>query len=194
METFDQLYFYQNYRQQYTVIPITTVRGPCSFVGITHISLKISRRYISSKTKWNTVSVACYSSKMKKNLLQKYTTLLPLYIIRCIWQTMLLITWASTQKKPVFRSLQTSQAQTSLHIRPVWSAPLWFFYGKYHMLTCYRWKFNFLASLCSCWGDWFETCYVKNPEGRFSHKKIHIMIHMHRTTLQFWYYALWAMW
>ena len=29
MEAFDRLYFfYQNYRQRYTVIPITTVRGP----------------------------------------------------------------------------------------------------------------------------------------------------------------------
>ena len=27
MEAFD-LYFYQNYRQRYTVIPITTIRGP----------------------------------------------------------------------------------------------------------------------------------------------------------------------
>ena len=28
MEAFDRLKFYQNYRQRYTVIPITTVRGP----------------------------------------------------------------------------------------------------------------------------------------------------------------------
>ena len=28
MEAFDRLCFYQNYRQPYTVIPITTVRGP----------------------------------------------------------------------------------------------------------------------------------------------------------------------
>ena len=29
IEAFDRLYFfYQNYRQRYTVIPITTVRGP----------------------------------------------------------------------------------------------------------------------------------------------------------------------
>ena len=27
--------------------------------------------------------------------------------------------------------------------------------GKYHIWTCSRWNFNFLASPCSC-GDWFE--------------------------------------
>ena len=31
MEAFDRFNFYQNYRQRYTVIPITTVRGPFSF-------------------------------------------------------------------------------------------------------------------------------------------------------------------
>ena len=30
MEAFDRFIFYQNYRQRYTVIPITTVRGPFS--------------------------------------------------------------------------------------------------------------------------------------------------------------------
>ena len=89
------------------------------------------------------------------------------------------------REKTCLQEFANNTAQTSLHIRPVWSAPLWFFFWKYHMLTCYRWKFNFLASLCSCWGDWFETCYVKNPEDRFSHEKVHIMIHMHHTTLQF---------
>ena len=36
MEAFDRLYFYQNDRQRYTVIPITTVRGPYTtgFIGI----------------------------------------------------------------------------------------------------------------------------------------------------------------
>ena len=42
MEAFDRLNFYQNYRQLYTVIPITTVRGP-SLVGH-HICYKISFR------------------------------------------------------------------------------------------------------------------------------------------------------
>ena len=34
MEAFDRFIFYQNYRQRYAVIPITTVRGPCMLVGI----------------------------------------------------------------------------------------------------------------------------------------------------------------
>ena len=32
MEAFDRLNFYQNYRQPYTVIPITTVRGPLDII------------------------------------------------------------------------------------------------------------------------------------------------------------------
>ena len=47
--------------------------------------------------------------------------------------------------------------------------------GKYHMWTCYRWKFNFLASLCS-WGIWFETRYVGNPEDRFSRDEAHMTL------------------
>ena len=47
------------------------------------------------------------------------------------------------------------------------------FFGKYHMLTCYKWNFNFLASLCS-WGDWFETRFFGNPEDRFSHDEAHM--------------------
>ena len=35
MEAFDQLlFFFQNHRQRYTVIPITTVRGPSFDTGI----------------------------------------------------------------------------------------------------------------------------------------------------------------
>ena len=44
---------------------------------------------------------------------------------------------------------------------------------KNHILTCYEGNFNFLASLCS-WGDWFETCYVGNPEDRFSRDEAHL--------------------
>ena len=46
-------------------------------------------------------------------------------------------------------------------------------FGKYHMLTCYEWNFNFLASLCS-WVYWFETDFVGNPQDRFSRKETHI--------------------
>ena len=46
-------------------------------------------------------------------------------------------------------------------------------FKKYHMLTCYRWNFNFLASLRS-WGDLFETRIVRNPEDRFSRDVAHI--------------------
>ena len=52
-------------------------------------------------------------------------------------------------KKPVFRGLRTTQAQTSLSIHAFQLAPLLFIF----------WKVG---------GDWFETCFVRNPEDRFS--------------------------
>ena len=77
-------------------------------------------------------------------------------------------------RKPVFSGLRTTKAQTSLCIRTVWSAPLSLAYWKLSNIGLLRAKkFNFLASLCS-WGDLFETCFVANPEDRFSHDKAHI--------------------
>ena len=45
-------------------------------------------------------------------------------------------------RKPVFGGLRTT-AQTSLRIRTD------SLFEKYHILTCYKQNFNFLASLCS---------------------------------------------
>ena len=47
--------------------------------------------------------------------------------------------------------------------------------GKYHILTCYRREFNFLASLCSLAG-WFESHHVRNPEDRFSRNEAHLRV------------------
>ena len=70
-------------------------------------------------------------------------------------------------RKPVFGGLRTTQAQTSLHIRAYWSAPLLFTYWKVSYLTLLQAKFNILAILCS-WGDWFDSRFVEYPEDRFS--------------------------
>ena len=40
-------------------------------------------------------------------------------------------------------------------------------FGKYHIQTCNKRNFNFLANLCSRVG-WFESHFVGNPEDRFS--------------------------
>ena len=47
-------------------------------------------------------------------------------------------------------------------------------FRKYHMTTCCRWNFIFLASLCS-WEDRFETRFVGHPKDRFSHDEAHIV-------------------
>ena len=49
-------------------------------------------------------------------------------------------------------------------------------FGKYHIYkTCYKQKFNFLASLCS-WGVWFESHFVETPEDRFSREEAHMYL------------------
>ena len=52
-------------------------------------------------------------------------------------------------RKLVFGGLQTTKAQTSLHIRAVKPQPLLFAYLKVSYLGCYELNFKFLASLCS---------------------------------------------
>ena len=49
-------------------------------------------------------------------------------------------------------------AQTGLHLCSLR-------FGKYN-INLLRWNFNYLASLLSK-GDWFESHFVGNPEGRF---------------------------
>ena len=46
-------------------------------------------------------------------------------------------------RKPVFGGLRTTQAQTSLRIRAVWSAPLFFAYWKVSYLDLLQAKFQF---------------------------------------------------
>ena len=48
---------------------------------------------------------------------------------------------------------------------------------KYHILTCCKRNFNFLAGLCSS-GGWIEYDLVGNAKDRFSHVEDHIM-HVH---------------
>ena len=74
----------------------------------------------------------------------------------------------------VRKAVLTTKAQTSLRITAVWSAPLLFAYLKYHIQAWYKWNCSFLASLCS-WAGWFESCYVGNPEDRYSRVAAHII-------------------
>ena len=67
--------------------------------------------------------------------------------------------------KPCLRGLRITQAQTSMRIRAVWSAPLLVLY-----LDLLERNFNFLYSLWS-WGDWFVSGNVGNPVARFCRDK-----------------------
>ena len=64
------------------------------------------------------------------------------------------------KRRPACVSAQTDQCLCYLLIR------------KCYNLTCYKSNFNFLASLCS-WVHWFESCFVRIPEDRFCHVKVH---------------------
>ena len=89
--------------------------------------------------------------------------------------------WKIQQRTVTFRTRGTHQNRYIVKVfRFCPLIHLW----KYHMLTCYRWNFNFLASLCS-WGDWFETGFVGNPEYRFCRDEAHIIvIFLGTTTMQ----------
>ena len=70
-------------------------------------------------------------------------------------------------EKSCFSHMRTTKAQISLHIRPVWSAPL--------LLTAWIIsisEISRLASCCGCAGQ-FESHLVGNPEDRFSHDEAH---------------------
>ena len=54
--------------------------------------------------------------------------------------------------------------------------------------TC-RWKFNFLASLCS-WEDWFESRFEGNPEDRFCRKKAYYLLLFYKLN-PLWFSCLW---
>ena len=76
-------------------------------------------------------------------------------------------------RNPVYGGLQTTEAQTSLRIGAVWSAPLLFTYCKSLYLDLLRVKLKFLASLCSR-GHQFEYRFVGNPEDSFSRDEAQI--------------------
>ena len=75
-------------------------------------------------------------------------------------------------RKPVFGGLQTTQAQTTLRTRAVWSAPLLFAFWKEAYVKLLQVKFQF--SSLFCWGDWFETHFVGHTEDRFSRDEAYI--------------------
>ena len=79
-------------------------------------------------------------------------------------------------RKPVFRGLRATKAQTSLRICADWSAPLLFAFWKVPYLNLLQAKinFNFLASICS-WTGWFESPFIGNPKDRLSRVEAHIL-------------------
>ena len=113
----------------------------------------------------------CYSQK-RWSYLTMYKTCFsqcgPFVCIKAASFNMGLDAW-----KPVFGGLRTIQAQTSLRIRAVWSAPLLFAYWK----VLYLDYFNFLASLCN--GEHrtpiWNIALSENPEDRFSRVESHII-------------------
>ena len=96
----------------------------------------------------------------------------PVWVYLCQNATLLEITCRSSfgprRGKPVFGGLQTTQAQTSLRIRAVWSAPLLFLLGKVSYVILLQVKFQFSR---------FETRFVGNPEDRFSRDEAHLYLH-----------------
>ena len=74
--------------------------------------------------------------------------------------------------------LQTTKAQTSLHIRAVWSAPLLFtnWIVSYLSLLHARLHYFYLVSVAEKAGFWYD---IGNPEDRFCRIDAHICIYIH---------------
>ena len=77
------------------------------------------------------------------------------------------------------RGLQTTKAQTSLHIRAVWSAPLLFtnWIVSYLNLLQARLHFFFLVSVAVKAGFWYDL--IGNSEDRFCRIDARICIYIH---------------
>ena len=77
MEAFDQFQFYQNYRQRYTVIPITTVRGPLIIlyviVSLTILQVKMTDMDRHSDGKLVIYMSQCQNSSNFERSKRKYT-------------------------------------------------------------------------------------------------------------------------
>ena len=82
----------------------------------------------------------------------------------------------SVARKPVFEDLRTTQAQTSLRICSVWSAPFLFAIWKVSYVNLLQVKLQFSSQSVYSWGDWFETRLFRNPEDRFSRDEAHILL------------------
>ena len=82
--------------------------------------------------------------------------------------------WASNTRKPVFRGCKQQRRRPACASLQTDQGLCYSLFGKYHILTCCRWNFYFIASLCS-WGDWFESSFlfVVNPEDRFCRVAAH---------------------
>ena len=68
-------------------------------------------------------------------------------------------------RKPVFRDLQTTEAQTSMCICAVWPVPLLFVYWKVSYLEVTTSEIS--ISLCS-WAGWFEDSHFLKPRRQVS--------------------------
>ena len=75
-------------------------------------------------------------------------------------------------RKPVFGDLRTTKVCAS--VQSDHGHLFYWLIGKYHIYTCNKGNFTFLASLCS-WIGWFGHDLVGNPEDRFSRVATHIV-------------------
>ena len=74
--------------------------------------------------------------------------------------------WPSRDKTGLRGFANNTGADQPVHPRSLISAFVIRFFGKYYIYACYRWNFNFLASLCS-WEDRFETRFDETPKTGF---------------------------
>ena len=64
-------------------------------------------------------------------------------VMYCLWQNQTIMIMGLYVRKPVSGGFRTTQAQTSLRIRAVLSAPLFFAYWKLSYIDLLKAKFQF---------------------------------------------------
>ena len=149
--------------------PIIVVLGS-SLPSSTAKKKTLSKLDPSDKTFWIRACIRWYAlGRAFQNLLNYMALIIGLLLE--IYKTMI---WALTRenlssegceqhrRRPACASAQTDQ-------RLCYSL-----FGKYHIQTCFKRNFNFLACLCSL-GGLLESHFVRNPEDRFSRDKAHLI-------------------
>ena len=116
---------------------------------------------------WGSLAIKCQvAQRMLCNL-----AAFPRHIWPSTWENLFSGVCEQQRRRPACTSVQSDQHLCYSLIE------------KYHILTCYKRNFIFLASLC-CWEDWFESRFFRNPEDKFCLVEDHMWVQTLTSVIQ----------